>query len=105
MVRRRPAAVDRRPTDKVTLKAGEAFRAEQLRLIQALDAFGYRDQAAALGKTEQMAKKNEVARFARHLANKRTVDLDDLDRQGPEMPQRGMAGAEIVKRNAAPRLT
>ena len=63
----------------MTLEAGDALGTQQFGLLRALDGFGYRDQAAALGKAEQMAKQNAVVRFARSLSDKRTVDLDDLD--------------------------
>src|SRR2546428_5837268 len=48
-----------------------------------------------------MAEKDAAFGTAREVSNKRTIDLDDIDRQNLKMPQRGVAGAKIIESDAA----
>ena len=86
----------------MTLEIGDTFRTQQRCVLGALDAFGHRGQTQALDETEKMTEKNPGLRPARQISNQRAIDLDDVDRQDLKMPQRGVAGAKIVERNAAP---
>src|SRR5437763_6926378 len=51
-----------------------------------------------------MAEENLVVGAAAEIADKGAVDLDGVDRERLQMPQRGVAGAEIVERDATPGL-
>ena len=64
----------------VSLQIADALRAQQRRLLGALDTFGHRAEAELLGETEQMAEKNLALRPARQISNKRAIDLDNVDR-------------------------
>ena len=86
----------------ITLEVGDTFRAQQRRVLGVLNAFGHCGQTEALDETEKMAKKNPGLRPARQISDQRAIDLDDVDRQDLKMPQRGVASAKIVERNAAP---
>jgi len=89
------------PPEMVTLKIADPFGAQQRRVLGVLDAFGHRSRPEPVDETEQMTEKNSGLRPAREIANQRAIDFDDIDRQHLKMPQRGMAGTKIVKRNAA----
>src|SRR6516162_862568 len=95
-------ASDRRRPEMITLEVLDTFRAQPRRVLGVLNAFGHRGQTKALDETEKMAKKNPGLRSARQISNQRAIDLYDVDRQDLKMPQRGVAGAKIVERNAAP---
>ena len=90
------------PSEMVTLEIADAFGPQQRGVLGVLDAFGHRGQTEAVDETEQMAEKDPALRPASQISNQGTVDLDDVDRQDLKMPQRGVAGAKIVERNAAP---
>src|SRR5262245_47806182 len=85
----------------MALHISDTLGTQQGCLVRALDAFGYRAQSKALGKSEQMAKKDPALGSLRQIPHQRAIDLDDVDRQDLQMPQRGMSGAEIVERDAA----
>src|SRR6516162_6011560 len=93
------------PPEMVTLQIADPFGTQQRCVLGVLDAFSHRGRTQALDETEQVAEKNPGLRPAREIPNQRAIDLDDVDRQHLKMPQRGMAGTKIVKRNAAPRMT
>ncbi len=48
-----------------------------------------------------MAQEHLVLGILREVSHERAVDLDGIDAQRLQMPQRGEAGAEIVERDAA----
>jgi hypothetical protein len=52
-----------------------------------------------------MAQKNRAFGAVGKVSHKRAIDLDNVDRQRLQVPQRGVPGAEIVKRDPATRLT
>ena len=95
-------APDRCQPEMMTLEVLDTFRAQPRRVLGVLNAFGHRGQTEALDETEKMTEKNPGLRPARQISNQRAIDLDDADRQDLKMPQRGVAGAKIVERNAAP---
>jgi hypothetical protein len=88
----------------MTLKIADTFRAQQGCVLGILDAFGHRGQTEAPDETEQIAEKHPGLWPTSQISNQRAIDLNDVDRQDLKLPQRGMAGAEIVERNAAPAM-
>ena len=94
-------APDRCQPEMMTLEVLDTFRAQPRRVLGVLNAFGHRGQTEALDETEKMTEKNPGLRPARQISNQRAIDLDDAGRQDLKMPQRGVAGAKIVERNAA----
>ena len=86
----------------MTLKIADTFRAQQGCVLGILDAFGHRGQTEAPDETEQMAEKHPGFWPICQISNQRAIDLNDVDRQDLKLPQRGMPGAKIVERNAAP---
>jgi hypothetical protein len=51
-------------------------------------------KAEPVGEAEQMAQENLVIGAGAQIVDERAVDLDRVDRQRLQMPQRGMPGAE-----------
>src|SRR6516225_2989558 len=87
-------APDRRRPEMVTLEIADTFGAQHRGVLGVLDAFGHRGQTEAVDESEQMTEKDPSLRPARQVSNQGAVDLDDVDRQDLEMPQRRMAGAK-----------
>ncbi len=85
----------------ITLKIADTLGTQQGCLFGALDAFCYGGQSEALGKTEEMAEKDPTLRPLCQIPHKGTIDLDNVDRQDLEMPQRGMPGAKIIECDTA----
>src|SRR5216683_3254191 len=49
-----------------------------------------------------MAEKHSALRLLCQIPYKRTIDLNNVDRQDLQMPQRGVAGAKIIECDTAP---
>jgi hypothetical protein len=88
----------------VTLQITDAFRAHQRRILGVLDTFGHRREAKALDENEQIMEEDPLLMALCEVSNERAINLDGVDRQDLKMPQRGMAGTEIVESDAATRV-
>src|SRR5215469_13200821 len=89
-------------SEMVTLEIADTLCPQQRRILGGLDAFGHRGQTEAVDETEQTTEKDPRLRPVSQISNQGTVDLDDVDWQDLKIPQRGVAGAKIVERDAAP---
>src|SRR5690348_3253895 len=98
--RLQPQTLKRRAPVIVALHVADALAAQDRGLTGGLDTFGDGMEPEALGKPQQMAEEHLVVGAAAEIADEGAVDLDGVDRQGLQMPQRGVAGAEIVERDA-----
>ena len=87
----------------VTLQIAETLCARHRLVGGVLDPFGNGSAAEAFDQTEQIPQENASFATVRQVSDKRAVDLDGVDRQDFEVPQRGVAGAEIVERHPAAR--
>jgi len=89
----------------VTLQITDAFCAYQRCVLGVLDTFGHRREAKALDEIEQIMEEDPFLLALREIPDERAINLDSVDRQDLKMPQRGMAGTEIVESDAAARMT
>ena len=69
-----------------------------------LDPFGDGRQAEPFGEPDDGAHEQPVVCRSREVLHERAVDLDDVDAQPAQVAERGIAGAEIVDRDAAPEI-
>src|SRR5437764_15196637 len=99
--RLQPQALKRRAPVIVALHVTDAFAAQDRGLAGGLDTFGDSMESEAFGEPQQMTEEHLVVGAAAEVADKGAVDLDRVDRQRLQMPQRGMPGAEIVERDTA----
>src|SRR5690606_17340662 len=94
-----------RSTEQVTLAVTAAERDQAFALDARLDALRDRLQVQRAGQREDradhgMAAVPRVAEFR----DKRTIDLERLQREMAQVAQRRVAGAEIVERDTDPDL-
>ena len=80
------------------LVAAEA--AQALELALGLDALGDHAQAQAVAEIDDRAHDHLVVQVVLEVLHERLVDLEPLDRQPLDVGERGVAGAEIVDRQA-----
>src|SRR5437762_9575691 len=102
--RLQPQALKRRAPVIVALHVADAFAAQDRGLGGGLDTFGDSMESEAFGEPQQMPEEDLVVGAAAEIADKGAVDLDRVDRQRLQMPQRGMPGAEIAERDTATSL-
>jgi hypothetical protein len=69
-------------------------------LFFGLDAFGHDRQVEVLGQVEHGVADRRVLGRARQVLDEGAVDLQHRDREALQVGQRGIAGAEVVDRDA-----
>ena len=79
----------------------DAFVAQQFRFFLGLDPFRNRCEADALGQPYQCTDEQQVVRVLGKISYERTIDLDHVDVEHAQVPERGKAGAEIIQRHTA----
>ena len=78
--------------------AAELAQRGQLRL--GLDALGHRDEAEGVRQADDVRRDRGIARIVLGALHERAVDLDHVDREAPQLPERREAGAEVVDGDA-----
>ena len=71
--------------------------AQELRLLQCLDAFGNHAELQALSHREDRGRERRVVRIGGDVADEGAVDLDALDREAAQGRKRGVSGSEVVE--------
>jgi hypothetical protein len=70
------------------------------RLGRRLDAFGHHRAAEGAGQADHAFDDGAVLRVVEHVVHETAIDLQHVDRQPLQVGQRGVAGAEVVEREA-----
>ena len=96
-VGRRPT---RRPAQQVALPGADAERADDLELGRRLDALGHDERAPAVGQVAQRPDDPRRLVAGGAALDERQVDLDDVEAQLAQQPQAGVAGTDVVGRDA-----
>ena len=86
--------------EKVTLKLIAALRPQQLELPLTLDALGDDTEPQTLPKRDHRTRNRHAIRLAVTLHDEGTVNFQDVERKAFQVSQRGIAGAEIIEREA-----
>src|SRR3954451_8905923 len=86
--------------EQIALHLRAPERAQQALLLLGLDAFGGGGHAARGRQIDDGLHDAGGAVGAGDVADEATVDLDLVEREAVQIAQRGIAGAEIVERDA-----
>src|SRR5947209_13784026 len=86
--------------EEMALRRRTAEHLQDAELLFVLDAFGDDVQAEIGAEVDQRGDDHAAVDAGLQLAHERAVDLDALDRQPLEVRERGVAGAEVVERDA-----
>src|SRR5262249_27891446 len=76
-----------------------SFRAQALELLRRFHALGSRVDPEARTDRDHRANDGEAVVLAGHIANEGAVDLDLVEWELAQVPERRIAGAEVVERN------
>src|SRR6185312_12377177 len=93
-----------RPREKESLCLVAPARAQPLQLALTLYALGGDYETQRLGERENGVGDCSVARRAVHVTHECLVDLEAIGRKASDVGERGVAGAEVIERNAASEL-
>src|SRR5690606_27256934 len=78
-----------------------AFEVEEAAcLILGLDTFGHDPDAEASSEIDHRPNDRLIVGVYCHAFDEALVDLDEIDRELLQVPERGIAGAEIIERNS-----
>ena len=91
-----------RRAEQIALHLRTTERAQHFALLLGLDAFGRRRHAARGGDIDDRLDDAGRALRLADIGDEAAVDLDLVEREALQIAQRGIAGAEIVERNADP---
>src|SRR5262249_40113936 len=69
-------------------------------LVDRLDALSRRGHAERAGNADYRLHDDDVLVAFGEIRNECTIDLDLIEREAAEIAERGIAGAEVVERNA-----
>ena len=94
------SAAGPRRAEQKTLHLVAAFGAQPVELVHGLHAFGRRGDVEAAAEAGDRAHDRHAVGALRQILDERAVDLDLVERKAAEIAQAGIAGAEIVHRNA-----
>src|SRR4051812_19029568 len=84
----------------VALQVRATFRLDQLQLFEGLDALGRRGHSKALSQGGYGADDRAAVLAFADFGHEGTVDLDAVERKGPEIAQGRKARAKIIHRDA-----
>jgi len=88
------------PSEVVALPAVHAEGAEGGSLFKGFDPFGGDQQPEIVGEDDDGADDRQVRAGPADAGNKGSVDLDRVDGDVAQVAERGVAGAEVVDRQA-----
>ena len=97
---RREVGGGHRPADEVALGLVAAPGREQRPRLDGLDALRHDLQAEPAAEVDQRVHDRVVAVVAREPHDERAVDLERVDVELAQVPERGMPGPEVVERRA-----
>src|SRR5690606_10333679 len=86
----------RGPGEEVALAEVAAERGEHRELLVGLDALGHRRQAERVRQRDDRGGDRRVLRLAAQPGDERAVELDDVQREAPQLAERRPARAEVV---------
>src|SRR5581483_6032353 len=89
-----------RPGEQEALAELAPERAQRVELLGGLDALGCRLQVEGLGDVDDGAPEARVLGAPGDALHEGLVDLQEVDRQPPQVAERGVTGAEVVERHA-----
>src|SRR5450756_257412 len=89
-----------RPAEQITLAFVATLRRHQLQLLFRLDAFGDHDFVEAGAEAGDGADDGAGVALVAEIADERLVDLDLIEGELAQVVERGVAGAEVVERQA-----
>src|SRR5450756_1444449 len=89
-----------RPAEQITLAFVATLRRHQLHLLFRFDAFGDHDFVEASAEAGDGADDGAGIALVAEIADERLVDLDLIERELAQVVERGVAGAEVVERQA-----
>src|SRR5262249_42018510 len=93
-----------RLVEQVALRLLALQQTQQLALLLRLHALRDDLEPEAVPQGDDRRRDRHPVGGVRHGGNERSVDLEGIDRQPRQVAQRGIAGAEIVDRDAYPHL-
>ena len=88
------------PAQQVALAGRDLELAQHPQLLGRLDALGDRDRALAPGEVQERAQDRARGVALRAFLHEREVDLHDVEADLREEAQAGVAGADVVGRDA-----
>src|SRR3954454_22591785 len=91
-----------RPGDVVPLRDGHAVLGDAVERLGVLDALGHGAEPEPAAEVDHALHDRGVRRVGQQVADERAVDLELVDRQVLEQPERGVAGPEVVDGHADP---
>src|ERR1700743_68023 len=101
VVSKTPELLDRRrAAEQEALYLVAGFVAQELQLGVGLDALGQHRQTEAAAQSEHRADDGGCLAVGVYGLDEGAVDLDLVEREGTQVRQRGITGAEIVHRDA-----
>jgi hypothetical protein len=92
------------PAEEIALHIRHAGVLQQLHGLLVADPFADGDNAEVPGEIDERPHEHLVFRVGAEILDERAVDLDHVDAELAQRPERGVAGAEIVERHAAAEL-
>ena len=73
----------------IALQIGDAGRGQQHGILCGLGTLGHGLETATLGEAQQRFEKHQIVRVLRKATCEQAVDLDDIHRQGFQVPEGG----------------
>ncbi len=86
--------------EEKALNLGTTLLADQIELIGGLNALGRGGHAEAAAKADDRPDDRDAVGLRGDILHERAIDLDLVEGKGAQVAEAGIAGAEIVKRNA-----
>jgi hypothetical protein len=89
-----------RTTEQVALHVATSFAANSRQLSWRLHAFHRRGHVQAAAEARDGADDRLRFRVGLYVVDERPVDLDSIEREAPQVAERGVSRAEVVHRDA-----
>src|SRR2546429_1217708 len=93
-----------RPREEEALGEVAAELPQRRELPVRLDAFGDREQAEGVSEADEVRGDRGVLRVVLDALDERAIDLDQVDREAPQLAEGREAGAEVVDRDPHPHV-